>query len=167
MSELNYDDPERYRKLASGAILEKSTSRIVANPGGGKFAITRERSQLFHSLRKAQGVKSALMGLVDAAREKGIELPDPESMSDQELIAAGGDAVRLFSKHMALQFLKSANLRGMGEVYSKLTLPLLGSMAEDEDEKGSLSELRWLVHELAEMARNNDRETVGDIIDAE
>ena len=45
MSEQTFDTTsERYRELKNGAVYDMETKRIVANPGGGKSAITQATS---------------------------------------------------------------------------------------------------------------------------
>jgi hypothetical protein len=155
--------------VTNGAVRSKANGQIVAMyPERNPYAITKENSHHLHMLRKTQGVKSALMGLIDAAREDGIDLPAPGEMSDEELITAGGDALRLFSKHMAKTFLKSGNLRGMGEVYSKLTAPYILDPREREAEREPFR--RPADVSIAQMVVNilGDRDpTKENIIDAQ
>ena len=118
--------PERYRIERGGAVKDLTTNLWVdALEKENPHAITAANSQAMHQQRRVIGARSKLKGLIDAAREhdKGIELPDPDTLSDEEIISAGGDAVRLLTKHTALTYLKSGNLRGMGEVFSKLIEP--------------------------------------------
>ncbi len=45
-------DGVRYKELKNGAIYDLERGRIVANPGGGKTAITQARSSEYHKLRQ-------------------------------------------------------------------------------------------------------------------
>jgi hypothetical protein len=98
--------------------------------------------------------------LIDAARQhdNSLDIPDPDSLSDDEIIAAGGDAVRLLTKHTALTYLKSGNLRGMGEVFSKLLEPF----AEDPRAREPMPSLPGVVSlapaTLLELARQLEEE---------
>lgn len=129
--------PDLYRVLNNGTVLDLAKAAkgkggiIAAFPEHNPHAITKENSRHLHALRKAQGLRSRLLGMVDAAREHGLSIPDPDSLSDEELIQAGGDAVRLMVQHTLNTYLKSGNLRGMAEVFSKILEPFNA----DESEK--------------------------------
>jgi hypothetical protein len=118
--------PDEYTVESNGAVRSKANGQIVTifqelNP----HAITAANSRQLHALRKAQGTRSKLLGLIDAARQHDpkLELPDPDTLTDEEIIKAGGDAVRLLTKHTAITYLGSGNLRGMGETFTKLLEP--------------------------------------------
>ena len=40
----DYSDTKRYRHYLNGAIFDTTIGRIVANPGGGTYAITKDNS---------------------------------------------------------------------------------------------------------------------------
>ena len=116
--------PEKYRVTDAGLVYDLEEKKIVTQyPELNPNAITPSTSQHLHTLRKAQGARSRLMGLIDAGKVKGLDFPDPESMTDEEVIKAAGDVVRLITKHTALTYLESKNLRGMGEIFGKLLEP--------------------------------------------
>jgi hypothetical protein len=160
-------NPEHYKLLKGGAVYGLQEGRIVAHlaPSNGPFQITRANARQMQRRGRLVGLRSVLKGLVDAAREKGVQLPDPDTLTDEELEAAGGDAIRLITKHTALTYLDSKNLRGMGEVYNRLTFPLTGQ--EDEEEVPH-AVMRGFIHELADALRRARDESInGDVIDAE
>lgn len=123
-----YRDPERYRLLPNGAIYDMQIKRIVANPGGGTFAITPETSAAMHQRRRELGLISHLRGLAKGA---GIQLA-PDAPLD-EIVLGAANGLEALVAHMAQTFKESKNLRGMGESFGKLAAPLLGNLSEIDE----------------------------------
>ena len=112
-------DPAEYRLSANGSIVSRETGRIVANPGGGKHAISPASSREIRSLWRAQKARSRLRGLVRGIKDadgKQIDVSD----IDDELVLQANDAAEALTAHMVRTFMASKNLRGMGETYTKL-----------------------------------------------
>jgi hypothetical protein len=131
------DRPEEYSITKTGNVKDRTTGRIVTTfPELNPHAITTsERGRELANMRRALGTRSKMLGLIDAYNEKTEgEKIDPDTLTDEELILAAGDALRLMHKHMGIKFLDSANLRGMGETYTKLVEPF----AEDPNARGPI-----------------------------
>lgn len=96
-------------------------------PGNDYRIVTTERAKELVAMRRAHKARSRLRGLADAAKDHGADLPDVDSMTDEEAIAAASDAVRMITRHMANTFLDSKNVRGQSDSYNKL----IESLAED------------------------------------
>jgi hypothetical protein len=134
----DYTDTDKYKILDGGAIYSKEEGRIVAHlPGEHKYSITKANAGAmvgrWHELRKAKSLRSQLQGHIDGVREywqgKGIalELPNPDELTDEELISVHGSAERFIAKVFTTAFLKAAenpkNFRGLSEGYSKINEP--------------------------------------------
>ena len=120
--------PDEYSVESNGAIRRRADGQIVTIfPELNPYAITTpERGRELARMRRAYGLRSKLLGMIDAYNEKQenpADRIDPDALTDEEVIAAGGDALRLLTKHMTLKFVESGNLRGMGEVFTKLAEP--------------------------------------------
>jgi hypothetical protein len=149
-------DPENYSET-NGVIRDNKTGQIVAtDPEKNPNAITTsERGRELANRRKAIGLRSKVLGLIDAYNEKAepADRLDPDILTDEELILAAGDAIRLLHKHMTLKFLESGNLRGMGETYTKLVEPF----AEDpratqvDPPRGTITADPDALHRLLEL----------------
>lgn len=59
--------PERYKVLPNGAVYDKSIGRIVANPGGGKSAITQATSSEMRARRMELAREAVARGMIDGA----------------------------------------------------------------------------------------------------
>lgn len=117
--------PEEYEVHENGMVRRQDNKQIVLPPSSGTIR-TQERGRELANLRRAHGLRSKMLGLIDAYNDKqenAADKIDPDTLTDEELILAAGDAIRLLTKHMTLKFVASGNLRGMGEVFSKLTEP--------------------------------------------
>jgi len=154
--------PDEYTIESNGAVRRKSDGQIVTifqelNP----HAITPANSRALHALRKAQGTRSKLLGLIDAARQHDpqLQLPDPDTLTDEELISAGGDAVRLLTKHTTLTYLKSGNLRGMGETFTKLLEPFAEDPRGPGPEAATLPGITATPAQLMELIQALEAET--------
>lgn len=147
-------NPERYRIIPGGAVRDTETGRIVTYVGG-KNLITKETSQLMHARRRELGLRSHLRGMILGA---GLDL-DPDDVDD-DLVRKAGDALELYVAHMGKTFLKSQNIRGMGEIFPKLVEPFSRVMKEEDDTVIPLSSMRGLLREIANAARaiSNARE---------
>ena len=121
-----YQDPEKYRLLDSGAVYDLKAGRICDNLGG-KYSITSENARTFLDRRREVGLIAQLRGLASA---EGIELGDDAELHD--IVHGAASAVEALTKLLAQKFKESDNIRGMGEVYSKLIAPLLGDTGDKD-----------------------------------
>ena len=83
-----YDDPTKYRLNAAGSVVSVETGRIVANPGGGKYAIAPASSRELRSLWKAQKARAKLRGMVRGVLDadgKQIDVSDIEDRKSTRL----------------------------------------------------------------------------------
>ena len=67
--------PGRLRTLANGAVYDYDKHKIVANPGGGTHAITRDNSGEFHKMRaqaRLTGMLAYQEGMMRAARSDNL-----------------------------------------------------------------------------------------------
>lgn len=125
----NYRDPERFRILPGGAVYDLEKKQIVDNPGGGKYAITPETSQLMHKRRKELGAIAHMRALAAA---EGIELPEGADL--EELAQAAAKGIEALTLHMVKTFKQSKNLRGMAESFGRLTTGFLDTERTRADE---------------------------------
>jgi len=89
---------KRMRVLKNGAIYDLDKGRIVANPGGGSKAITKENSSEYHARRQAlkrervQAGANAVVAGMGSVRDgkvfKGEDLDFIEAISEQVTIKA-------------------------------------------------------------------------------
>jgi hypothetical protein len=123
------DHPERY-SMTNGTLVDRERAKelkgsgiVTSFPALNPFAITPERSQELHKKRKAQSLVARIKGRIDAVRaeaaEQGIEIPDPDTLTEEELITANGDAERLIYRLYMTAFINAAkdgkNFRGLAE----------------------------------------------------
>jgi hypothetical protein len=122
----------------SGAIRDQDTARLV-HPARSVL-ITPERAKEFAKQTKVRRARSLVRGRVRAARkalenlekstpgELHIEIPDPNTLTDEELLAAGGDAEELtsylyhlgwYNNALLVATGKGGNARAMTEGYPK------------------------------------------------
>jgi len=80
----------RTRILENGAVYDIDKGRIVANPGGGKYAITAQNSSAYHARRQEIKQQKLLEGAAKHLQKasKSVELP-----SDMQVVEAIGTAV--------------------------------------------------------------------------
>jgi hypothetical protein len=123
------DRPEEYIVTQSNAVLRVGQRDIIAK-FPGPFDITEASSLEMHRLRKEKALRSHLLGL---ARGAGIEIA--EDADFETLLKGASDGLETLVSHTVQTYLKSGNLRGMGEVFGKLTAPMLGVLggADAED----------------------------------
>ena len=160
-------NPQRYRIWKGGAVFDNETHRICAHMAsfegsGYSFPITKENGAQMQRLRKEKGLRSHLRGLILGAK---LELP-PDDAPDDVLVARASDAYQLYVAHMGKTFLKSENLRGQAETFSKLVEPFTNKEAQAEDVPYPV--LRGLLGEMAGLARQireAEQLASGDIID--
>jgi hypothetical protein len=151
--QLARDHPERY-SMTNGTLVdrqlakEKKGSGIVTSfPALNPHAITPERSQELHRKRKAQSLISRIKGRIDAVREEaakdGIEIPDPDTLTEEELITANGDAERLIYRLYMQAFIKAAkdgkNFRGLAEGAKFALDPFDGPTDKTPETAGKIS----------------------------
>jgi hypothetical protein len=135
------DRPEEYSITKTGNVKDKTTGRIVTtfselNPHA---ITTSERGRELANMRRANGLRSKMLGMIDGYNKKQTTEEakiDPDSLTDEELIIAAGNAIRLLHSHLYNKFMDSANLRGMGETYTKLVEPF----AEDPNARGPVAQ---------------------------
>ena len=69
-----YEDTTRYKRLPSGAVMDKSTNKLVANPGGGNTIIRRNSNNIreIHAERvlKAKLAAQSALAAVSASKSK-------------------------------------------------------------------------------------------------
>ena len=144
--------PERYKILDSGAIYGLKEGHIVANPGGGKTAITHATSGELRTLWTEKKTLAKLRGIARGARVKVSDI-------DADLLGSATSAVEILTAHMARTFLQSSNLRGMGETYTKL----LDESNKDSDVPGTgnnVALVEAIRDILAFVAEKNEREII-------
>jgi hypothetical protein len=140
-------DPQRYRLLKSGAIMDTETGKLVGHTGEGPFQITSETSRQMLAKRREKTLISWMRGL---ASKDGKALA-PEA-TDEEILMGALDGVEALVAHTKAVYLKSNNIRGLGEALGKLTNPLLDRPLE-EDQPATYAEFRGLLAEMAAAAR--------------
>lgn len=98
-------------------------------------------------LQRERAITAQLRGL---ASVNGPLAPD----ADTEAIAKGAHStIEALTRHLAEVFLKSENVRGLGEAYTKLLQPFLGMSDEDGGEVISVDSMRGLLTSIADAAR--------------
>lgn len=148
-----YNDPTKYRLNAAGSVVSVETGRIVANPGGGKYAIAPATSRELRSLWREKKLRDKLRGMVRGA---GVE----PSEIDEELIRQAGSAAEVYYAHLGSTFLSSKNLRGMGETIERLL-----SVGEEGDKEAASVLQSSAVADLAAAIRSLAEKQERDIID--
>jgi hypothetical protein len=161
------DDPIRFSLLKSGAVYDRDAGRIVTHTGEGPFQITKESSGQMRTRWKQKTLIAQLRGL---AAKEGVELPP--DITDEEIVQGALSGVEALTAHMKAIFLKSNNIRGLAEAYSKLVSPLTGQ--PDDDDSLTDLEVREVYRDLAALARrvmggveaNRQRQVInGDVLD--
>jgi hypothetical protein len=113
------------------AAKERGGASIVASFNQDKLTpLTPARSQELHAARKAHKLLERTRGKIDAVREYmqendlPVTIPDPDSLSMEDLIRAEGSADYLLSKLFTLAFMRAAkeskNFRGLSEGFYKV-----------------------------------------------
>lgn len=160
-------DPARFRLLKSGAVYDNQIGRIVANPGGGKYAVTTEKSVEMHARRKQVGIIAQMRAL---ARAEGMELPDDIEMDELLSLAASG--VEALYTHAIKTFLASKNIRGMGEIIPKLVAGFIETDSRVRPEMDTPQEMptffilmNQYVHQLQNVKDDNSKAVEGEIIE--
>ena len=161
-----YDDPTKYRLNAAGSVVSVETGRIVANPGGGKYAIAPASSRELRSLWKAQKARAKLRGMVRGVKDANGE-PIDVSDIDDELIMQANSAAEALTAHMVRTFMQSKNLRGMGETYTKL-LDLDDNAQDSGPAQAAASAVADLAAAIRAIGERQDRQAIdGTVTDAE
>jgi hypothetical protein len=80
----------RTKILANGAVYDLDQKRIVANPGGGRSAITPETASAFHARRQELKRQRILAGAA-----KTLERGDWEQATDLDVVEAISEAVMM------------------------------------------------------------------------
>lgn len=159
-----YDDPTKYRLNAAGSVVSIETGRIVANPGGGRYAIAPATSRELRALWKAQKARAKLRGMVRGVKDANGD-PIDVSDIDDELILQANSAAEALTAHMVMTFLGSNNLRGMGEAYTKL-MDLDDNAAEGGPAQAAASAVADLAAAMRAIVERQDRDTVdGTVVD--
>jgi len=82
----------RTKVLKNGAIYDMDKGRIVANPGGGKYAITSETASEFHAKRQERKREAIIRGANAVAAEggkyDGTDLDFIEAIAEVQTIKA-------------------------------------------------------------------------------
>lgn len=118
----DYSDPERYKHLSSGAVYDLQLKRIVSmDPDKNPWAITKSNAKDFQ-LRRNEISRQVAREAID----EGAGL-DPSQWGT-------GEGWRAVIVHTVQQYLKSSNIRGMGEVFQKLGTAG-GYLASEKDER--------------------------------
>jgi hypothetical protein len=152
----------RYRILASGAVLDTTTGKFVANPGGGKYAITPETSQQMHARKRELVQQHAAEAIDEAAIEEG-QIPHN---------APPGLGWKGVVKKVTKTLLKSENLRGQAEAARFLGQAAGYYNTPETEEESAFEQVRGIIRDLAELSREINRAqdqptTQGDVIEIE
>lgn len=104
----DYSDPERYKHLSSGAVYDLQLNRIVS----------MDASKNPHAITKANA-RDMQIRRNEISRQVAREAIDEGAGLDVSKWGTG-EGWRAVIVHTVQQYLKSANIRGMGEVFQKL-----------------------------------------------
>ena len=149
--ELLNEDPVRFQLMKGGAVYDRKAGRIVTHTGEGPYQITPETSGKMRARWKQKILISQLRGL---AAKEGFALP--AEITDEEILQGALDGVEALTAHMKAVFLKSTNVRGLAEAYSKLVAPLTSQ--PDDDESLTYGQVRGIFGEIAALARKVNAE---------
>ena len=113
--------PNGSAKLASNGhwVRGPDITPIMRDPVG-----MQKRGQ---KIVRERAIASQLRGLARATKEL------PEDADFEEIAAGALTTIEALTKHFVEIFLQSNNIRGLGEAYSKLIIPLLGESREAPD----------------------------------
>jgi hypothetical protein len=131
-----YKDEEGREVLQydNGMLKDAATGHLMRGPDHALIT-TSERGRELVAARRAKGIRAQLRGM---ARGADIDL-DPDMIED-ELISKAADAGEVYTAHFGKTFLKSNNIRGLGEAYSKLMAPF-ATDEKDNSEPGSTTNI--------------------------
>jgi hypothetical protein len=131
-------DPERYKITAIGTVIDKQQGGqiITAFPELNPHAITPATSREFRNKQLARRRKAIARGNIKATakflaanQDLQIEMPDPDNLTDDELVIASSSADELAAYLFRLAWLQNAqkvaggeggNPRAVTEGYSKV-----------------------------------------------
>jgi hypothetical protein len=148
-----YADEERYLLMESGSIYDRKAGRICYGPkGGGKYTITKENASAMLARRKELSRQAA-----DEAIDEGAGI-DPSKYGT-------GEGWKAIIRHTVQVYLKSSNIRGMGEVLSKLAMAAGYTTSENEEPRDDDSQFRDLISEMAQLLRQAREESQRDIVE--
>ena len=82
------------RTLSNGAVYDMRQKRIVANPGGGKYAITSENASEFHA-RNQELKRSALVRAANAVAAQGGGVDGRTLSGNLAYVEAIGEAMTM------------------------------------------------------------------------
>lgn len=166
------EDNQRYIHLKSGAVYDKEVGRIVGHSGEGEYQITKANARAMVERKKEKAIRSQLRGL---AAKEGLALP--EDASEDEILKGALDGIEALTAHMKNVFLKSENIRGLGEAYQRLVVPMVGIQSDEADipdwviEQHLQKKYGPVIREMAAMASRILAEKGlidgGEIIDAD
>jgi hypothetical protein len=137
----------RYRILQSGAVLDTTSGKFVANPGGGKYAITPETSQQMHARKRELVQRHAAEAIDEAAIEEG-QIPQN---------APPGTGWKGVVKKVTQTLFKSENLRGQAEAARFLGQAAGYYNTPEGKDESEFEQLRGLIRDLAELSREINR----------
>ena len=159
-------DPTKYRLNAAGSVVSIETGRIVANPGGGKYAIAPANSSELRALWKAKKARSRLRGLVRGVMDANGKQVDVSDVDD-ELVVQASDALEAMTAHFVRTFMDSKNLRGMSEGFGKLA-DIDDNAPDSGPAQAAASAVADLAAAIRAIAERQERQAVeGTVIDAE
>jgi hypothetical protein len=117
-----YQDLEKYTVLKSGAIYGKEEGHIVANPGGGKYAITPERGLELNRLQHEKRQRHAVIGDI---RGFGIEIAS--DAPDDEIEQKRLQAIEVHHEKWSSLYMKATSARGVEGIDAKVDSSLMGT----------------------------------------
>lgn len=151
---IEYSDEERYRVLEGGAIFDKEIGKIVAHlPGQHRFSITKANAGEMQKRGVAARKIRELRGLALGA---GIELPPDADL--ETIVNAAESAWEALIAHTYQVYMKSNNVRGLGEILPKLASAF--GWDEGDDQNQPLQAPAQIVLLLAELARRDDSDVI-------
>lgn len=136
----------RTKILKNGAVYDLDKGRIVANPGGGKSAITPERSKELRELRAAKAARLLREAIVTETMDA---LDVPKHGAAESVAAAGG----ILWREIVLN--PEAYARDRIAAYEKLSerAEMTSEHKRLGDEKTPSSDLAGAVNELTAILR--------------
>lgn len=154
------EQQEHLRTLKSGAVYDTQLGQIVANPGGGKYAITPERSQEMHQQRRERARQEILRV---AAMKAGV---DVDNATQEEIDNGAATAAGALWGHAYDLAMGSKNPRSIEGIFPKLLEALLGNLRPGEE--GGIANQADAMIKIMSMIRRIEREEVhGKVIDAQ
>ncbi len=144
--EIRASDNHRIVTFASGVQRDETTGRIIQGPTDAK--ITPETSQYMHQARRNKALEGHILGTIDGS---GIELPP--NPSHEEITIAYGNSIRAIVGHHVETFMKSGNLRGMGESLTKILAPVMVEPDVEAWQRRANEQQTTFVQSLTELVR--------------